>query len=506
MRLDTTQYLQTVGGAHRKEYAQYFTPTQVAMFMRKWLAENLLDTSVLDPAFGLGAFWEVMPNNSEFYGIDIDARIIDYYKTHTENGPKELIQGNYLLNFGKKYKNIICNPPYLKFQKFDNKEEVLEAIRSNYGVSLSGYTNIASAFLLKSLFDLEDGGRLAYIMPSEFLNAGYGKIIKEQLMKGRHLVHLIQIECEQDAFPDATTSLCIVLYDSSAQYDSIAFHSIVDLKELDSFSSHEPINTVSYNNIKANSKWGMYFNKKSCQTRVPRDKFVKLSEYGHFARGIATGANEFFVLRKSEIDKLSLQTTDYSCCITKSMQICKPVFTQEDFNELASKDASVYLFNVSQYPSISAVSYIKYGEMKGYNKGYITQNRSPWYKMERRDPAPILLNVFSRNGYKIIRNYSSVQSLTSFHCFYPNLFGFKYVNPLFLYLYSNVGHTILSASIRKYGNKLEKFEPNDLNNAMVPSESFLRGISDWKITKCMEKLASGEDAMEEIDLMFKELI
>ncbi len=474
--------------------------------MRKWLARDGLATSILDPAFGLGAFWEVLPDNSEFHGIDIDSMIIDYYKAHTDNGPKELTQGNYLLCFGKKYKNIICNPPYLKFQKFDKKEEALDAIKSNYGVMLSGYTNIASAFLLKSLFDLEDGGRLAYIMPSEFLNAGYGKTIKEHLIKGRHLAHLIQIECEQDAFPDATTSLCIILYDSSVQFDSIAFHSINNLNELDSVLSNDPVNIIPYNNVQVNGKWGIYFNKNNNQAWQSNDKFVKLSEYGHFARGIATGANEFFVLRRSEIDKLSLETTDYSCCITKSMQISKPVFTQDDFNELASQDAPVYLFNVAKSPSTSAASYIKYGEMKGYNNGYITQNRSPWYKMERREPAPILLNVFSRNGYKVIRNLSSVQSLTSFHCFYPNLFGWNLLNPLFLFLFSNVGHVVLSASMRKYGNKLEKFEPNDLNNAMVPSEAFLSGIPEKKISHCMKRLAAGEDPTEEIDSLFKELI
>ena len=505
--LDCINYINEVGTEHRKIYAQYFTPVQVALFMRRWLSPNGAAISLLDPAFGLGAFWEAKADDSVFLGIDIDSKIIDYYNEHTKKRPAGLHQANYLLSFGKTYKNIICNPPYLKFQKFDNKEEVIDAIQTNYGVKLSGYTNIASAFLLKSLFELENGGRLAYIMPSEFLNTGYGKKIKEHLIAERHLAHLIQIECEQEAFPDATTSLCIILYDSAKPYNSVSFYSVSNLNQLDSLLSTKPVNSVSYEELRPNEKWGLFFKRKASVNDYYSSKtLVQLSYYGHFARGIATGANEFFVLRKSEIAKLSLQLSDYSCCITKSMQINKPVFTQDDFNLLSSQDAPVYLFNVSQTPSSSAASYIRYGEAKGYNNGYITQNRSPWYKMEKRDPAPILLNVFSRNGYKVVRNLSSVQSLTSFHCFYPNLFGLNRINALFLFLFSNVGHSILSASIRKYGNNLEKFEPNDLNNALVPSEEFLDGIPAAKINDIMDGLALGHDLTKEIDSLFEGLI
>ncbi len=504
--MDNIQYLEEVGNAHRKEYAQYFTPAPIALFMRKWLAYNGSATSVFDPAFGLGAFWEVMPDNCEFHGLDVDVKIIDYYESYTSNRPTELTQGNYLLIFGKKYKNIICNPPYLKFQKFDKKEEAIEAIKSKLGISLSGYTNIASAFLIKSLCELEDGGRLAYIMPSEFLNTGYGKQIKEVLIKGQHLAHLIQIECEQDAFPDAITSLCILLYDSSRHFESLKFHSIRCLEELDSLLSREPINDVSYKSLKPNHKWGVYFEKDKVFDSFSHNKFVQLSNYGHFARGIATGANEFFILRKSEIERLSLQESDYSCCITKSMQINKPVFTQDDFNHLSSEDAPVYLFNISRKPSDFATAYIEYGEKKGYNKGFLTQNRSPWYKMERREPAPILLNVFSRDGYKVVRNLSSVQTLTSFHCFYPNMFGLNYINALFLFLLSNIGHKVLASSVRKYGNKLTKFEPNDLNNAFVPSECFLDAIPKEIISRLMERLGHGEQVMPEVDSLFEKLI
>ena len=143
---------------------------------------------------------------------------------------------------------------------------------------------------------------------------------------------------------------------------------------------------------------------------------------------------------------------------------------------------------------------------QGYNTGYITRNRSPWYKMEHRNPPPIILNVFSRKGYKVVRNLSGVYSLTTFHCFYPNLFGLNKTDILFLYLMSNVGHRLLTSSMRNYGNGLNKFEPNDLNTSPVPSEDFLETIPQTKTNELMSRLASDEKILPEVDALFSALI
>lgn len=503
-KTDYDDYIESVGNEHRKRYGQYFTPLPIARFMLNWLMQDKKDIDVFDPAFGLGAFFDDCPEGTHFSGMEVDAKVLDYYRLHISTVCSScIVQGDYLLQFGKKYSNIICNPPYLKFHKFEQKEKVLEEFERHFGIKLSGYTNIASAFLVKSMFELAEGGRLAYIMPSEFFNAGYGRQVKELFIQKRQLVNVIRIECEQDAFPDATTSLCILLFDSSHCHDAISFYSISELAELekvlDTLGS-----CIPYKELRADKKWGVYF-ESNVQSFSERH-LVELSSYGHFARGIATGANDFFVLKKSEIGRLALCPDDYTPCITKSAQIKKPIFTEEDFHTLSDIDAPVYLFNVGEKHSAQADNYIRYGEERGMNNGYLTQNRTPWYKMERRDPAPIMLNVFSREGYKVIRNTSNVQSLTSFHCFYPNLFGRHRIDVLFLYLLSNVGHLILSSSMRKYGNNLNKFEPNDLNKAFVPSEDYLDNIPVACIHELMRRVAAGDDVMDEIDSLFKPLM
>ena len=500
------QYLSQVGNDHRKKYAQYFTPPSIANFMRHWVLAGNPSNELFDPAFGLGAFFVGADANLTGLGMDVDPCVLDFYLAHSQLANVTVCQGNYLLQYGQKHANIICNPPYLKFQQFAQKEAVLSSFQMNYGISLSGYTNIASAFLVKSIFELKDGGKMAYIMPPEFLNAGYGRQVKEVLVQRRHLAHILQLSCEQEAFPDATTSLCILLYDSARTFSELAFHSIDSLEQLDDVLTAPPLRKVSYSQLNPAEKWGKYFKSNEENAHLKHNFLVPLSTYGHFSRGIATGANEFFVLRKSDVSRLSLQEADYAGCITKSAQITHPIFTQSDFEQLANTDAPVFLLNASTVISPAAQEYIRYGEKAGYNQRYITRNRTPWYKMEKRASAPIMLNVFSRNGYKAVRNFSTVQSLTPFHCFYPNLFGTSLLDRLFLYLLSDTGHFILASSVRKYGNNLEKFEPNDLNHSLVPSADFFDQIPQDEVNHLMQKLRVGEEINVEVEQIYKPLI
>ena len=102
------------------------------------------------------------------------------------------------------------------------------------------------------------------------------------------------------------------------------------------------------------------------------------------------------------------------------------------------------------------------------------------------------MGVFSRNGYKVIRNYSSALNLTCFHGFHPNMFGTKYVDHLFAFLLSRAGQAILKSSMRRYGDKLDKFEPNDLNHACVPCPEFFDMLDPRLLDNVAERYGQSE--------------
>jgi hypothetical protein len=60
--------------------------------------------------------------------------------------------------------------------------------------------------------------------------------------------------------------------------------------------------------------------------------------------------------------------------------------------------------------------------------------------------------------------------------------------------------------MRRYGGGLDKFEPNDLNEALVPSSEFLSKINQAVIKKAIQALESGGKLPEVAESVFSELI
>lgn len=195
---------------------------------------------------------------------------------------------------------------------------------------------------------------------------------------------------------------------------------------------------------------------------------AKISDYGKFVRGIATGANEFFALDKEKAEQLKIKSDNLVQCLTKSSQVKQLVFTKNNYNYLLENGKPVLCLNVIDENDENLQNYLEYGVEQGFSQRYLTRNRHPWYKLERRSPAPILAGVFNRGRLKIIRNFTDAISFTCFHSFYPNLFGENYINRLFVYLISEMGQEIIMTNKREYGGKLDKFEPSDLNEGYCP--------------------------------------
>ncbi len=489
---------------HRKSYGQFFTHPSVASFMVEWVL-RLNKKSIYDPGFGLGAFLDPVYDDLdiEFSGSEIDQGILDFWQDVHDRNNTSLHHEDYLRSWGKSAANIVCNPPYMRFQKFLDRENVFNEFSDKLNLHLSGYTNIASAFLIKSLSELRESGRLAYIMPLEFLNTGYGTIVKNELIKDGCLAAIIRLDCEKDVFPDATTSVGIILYDSSHRYSWVDFHVADSINTLPTILEQAPSARISLNSLDPKAKWLNFFLPK--KFTVNRQKTAPLNYYGRFSRGIATGANKFFILKRSRFNSLGLDESDVTPCITKSSQIYQAVFDPDDFDCLMREDSPVLLFSPDSQCSKKARSYISSGEMQGYHTRFLTKNRKPWYKTEYRAPSPLLLGVFSRGGYKIVLNRSKALNLTCFHGFQPNFFGSEYVDHLFLYMASSTGRDILRLSSRRYGDSLDKFEPNDLNLALVPSPQIFDELSQSDVSRAISHTQSNGVPPEWIDTFFQDM-
>jgi len=147
--------------------------------------------------------------------------------------------------------------------------------------------------------------------------------------------------------------------------------------------------------------------------------WTSLGELASTRRGIATGANEFFLMGSETIQKYRISPTHLLPCIGRANDVPSLIFSSADFDSAVSNGARCWLLDIRGELSQSERSYIAYGEEKGFHERYITAHREPWYSMEQREVAPVWASVFGRGDLEFVFNAAKVKSLTNFHCVFP---------------------------------------------------------------------------------------
>lgn len=484
---------------HRKKFAQFFTPFQLASLMADWLLGNQNLKTVLEPAFGLGVFSRTLigkKSDLSIKGFDIDEKIFAESKEiFNDTSIVDLHLEDYMFNdWNNKYDGIICNPPYFKFHDYDNKT-ILNEIENRLKIKLNGFTNLYTLFLLKSIYQLNPNGRLAYIIPSEFLNSDYGKAVKSALIKNKVLRHIGVFDFEESVFDDALTTACILLCSNDKHNQKVKFSTIKKINDLElirTYISEYPLHSIDSstfdnNKLEPDVKWRKYYQE---QNGIRYKNLIPFSSVAKVVRGIATGANEYFTFSKSKANQYGIDNKYLLPCICKAVDVKDNFFTEDNYHSLIKSDRQTYLLNAIGSKDENVLKYIDLGEKTGIDKKYLTACRTPWYSLENRPPSPIWVSVFNRSGLKFIRNEANISNLTTFHCVYPvqnSLFDNVNVELLFAYLLTDVAREIFEDNRREYGNGLQKFEPNDLNKAMMLDLTLLDKKTENKIIELYKK-------------------
>ena len=111
---------------------------------------------------------------------------------------------------------VIGNPPYIRIQMMlDTQPQEVAFFSRAYHAAQGGNYDIYVVFVERGLGLLNPNGRLGFILPNKFLNAQYGRSLREILSSGRHLSRLVHFG-DQQIFLNATTYTCLLFLTRSA--------------------------------------------------------------------------------------------------------------------------------------------------------------------------------------------------------------------------------------------------------------------------------------------------
>jgi len=495
----------SVVSLERNIHGQYSTPPALADSM-VLLGKGLLPADVpvrfLDPALGTGVFFSSLLRVSEFktadsaVGFELDPRLaavsnrlwqplgLDVRAEDFTSSPppgEEAMRANL----------IVCNPPYVRHHHLSSElKQQLKRRVSLMGQGLSGLAGLYCYFLLIADAWLASEGVAVWIVPAEFLDVNYGGAIRQYLLRNVTTLQVHRFAPEDLQFNDALVTSVILVYKKSRPPANhrVKFTSGKDIL------SPEVCLEVEIDRLSSKEKWGLLFS--SATKPAIGEGHATLGDFFYVKRGLATGANKFFILNEAEVNALQLPS-EFLRPILPSQRSIEGDFVYADSEGFPKSLPRLMLLDcalprhvvVKRYPSLD--SYLRKGENEGIHERYLARSRSPWYSQERRPPAPIVCTYMSRRradgaSLRFIRNYSQATAANVFLLLYPRamLGEAAATDPGLLDLLFNLLRTVpnIELSGRIYGGGLHKMEPRELSNFPIPDNiiDFLRSRETGK--------------------------
>lgn len=451
----------------RYRIGQFFTPPAIAEFMADWIREIAPET-VLDPGVGGGILLRAVGSGPKRYGLDISADAIRL-SGRSLDGQVELAVGDFLdpgawpLS-ATSFDAVIANPPYIRHHNL-SAEDKSRAARYADGLQakVSRLSGSYVYFLLEALLRLNEGGRLAFITPAEFLDVRYGQAVKEALLAHCDIEEVLVLERDELAFDGVLTTSAITIATKRAK--PVGRVRLTEGRLNGSIGRAGSVD-LGIEVASAELPWTPLL-----PARVERiaplleGRSAKLGEYCKVRRGIATGNNSFFCLSLEDVQNLGIEERFLVPVVVGSRDLpAEGPLDAGYWKQRIKEGARAFLFYCHDpreaLTGTSALRYIELGEEMELPKKFNCRTRRPWYGVEKVPPADFFVTYMSRDRARIVRNLVGARCMTSL----LNLWAKPGIDPDLLRpaLEDPVNATLLRELGRTYGGGLGKIEPGEL--------------------------------------------
>ncbi len=469
----------------------YYTPKIIRDFLVDWVLDSNGKT-VLEPSCGDGGFLETILERKpkkikEIVGLELDSLEAQKAKTLVKKfgNISKIINEDffkYCLKTmkQKKFDIVLGNPPFIRNQYFDEEQQkVAIQVMLSAGIKFDKLTNIWALFLVAGMMCLNDGGRLAMVIPGEIMHVNYSSKIRMLLSEFQAKVTLITFD--QLVFPNVQQEIILLLVDKEKNPKQIKNFAntainIIQLNDIDSLKNFDlnSIHLSKYKNVKATGeKWTKFFLSKNQLNELEKiENNPKIKRLGDFATvdvGIVTGANKYFVvnndvLKQYELEKISLPL------VGRSMHINGLIFQKDDWIENKKKEIASHLLNFpnEKFEKYSQMmkKYINIGEANDIHKGYKTGIRDRWYQVPSIWKSDAFLLRRSHKFPKLILNNADAYTTDTMHRVKIKE-GVDLPSLIFCF-YNSV--TIASSELvgRSHGGGVLEILPNDAETILMP--------------------------------------
>ena len=407
-RLDRLKTLE-----ERNRLGQFATPPALALDIARYAAARWQGRSdrvaFLDPALGTGSFYSAMrqafPSGriADACGVELDPAIAGAAEQLWNDAGLRLIPGDFTrLVPDRTYNLILTNPPYVRHHHLpgEDKRRLKASIAKRFGLELSGLAGLYAYFLLLADAWLADGGLAAWLIPSEFMDVNYGDVLRTYLTGHVTLRHIHRYSPSDAQFADAMVTSAVVVFEKAPPPEG---HE-VRMSFGGPLSGPSISESVPIAALRSAAKWTTFpgLGDRGRSSSLPSSG-ATLGDLFTIKRGLATGANSFFILTRKEARRRGIPDAILEADPARRRYLSDDVI-EADPDGYPRLERSLVVIDCDLPEDVLREhhpdfwSYLQEGRKRGVHSGYLASRRSPWYSQERREPSPFLCTYMGRRG------------------------------------------------------------------------------------------------------------
>lgn len=486
-------------GAERNKLGQFATPSGLAIELAAAAKHYMADVGpirFLDPAVGTGVFFYAAKKLFgdaviAAQGFEVDPKVADaarqlWSPLGLTVESSDFTRAPAPLRIADQATFLICNPPYVRHHHLSltDKKRLQQSSEKASGVRVGGLAGLYCYFIALSHGWMRRGAIAAWLVPSEFMAVNYGAPLRGYLTNVVKLLRIHRFDPNDVQFDDAIVSSAVVFFSNQRPDDDAA----VEFTFGGTLAAPARRALVATRDLRDEPKW-IRFPEAAVRELSTEPK---LRDLFTIKRGLATGANNVFILSPEQVASHNLPEALLRPILPAPRTLTAdevhadergyPILEQRRFLldcRLPEKELR------KQYPS--AYRYLKKAE-KAVGSGYLCSKRSPWYLQENRPSARLLCTYIGRSDnakrrpFRFILNHSDATAANVYLMLYPKpaVESQLKLTPSLTKAIWELLNSIPSAELltegRVYGGGLHKVEPAELGNVSASAICQLLGI------------------------------
>lgn len=477
-------YEATRSTGERRTGGQFYTPPAVARVATEWALSGTTESRrVLDPGAGSGTFLvtanqalTAIEAEGALVGVDIEELPLRLARLRLQllDDPRPVRTLNcsfFDLSPSEpppthdrfpdpdadgplgQFDAVIGNPPFIRGDELETERVHYRSHLATFGpegetpyldgeLEISHRSDVYVYFVTQATRFLDDGGRLAFVLPSKWLMSGYGESFQRFLFD-HYAVHRV-VDLGR-AFDDALIDTCLLLAErrtdpAARRTNAVRFQGASGATDrsrsfrLDPESAPDPSTVERRQGNIVPGKLDRFLDAPEWLLDLAdRDGMVRLDRRASVSRGVMTGANRCFFINPEDRDRWGIDLQFLRPAVKSLREIETPVVQESDIDRWLL-DVHGYVRGLpADNPAAATVKaaletdgydgllgYIEHAESEGWHTGRTCASRRLWFDLGRLPAPTAFVPKLLRERVFVVNNQAAATPSNAIDCIDSN--------------------------------------------------------------------------------------